>query len=97
MDILSDGEQRRDNFYSFAVDKLNGMQLMKVSELLNYSADRARMEEVLRALDVPAFAIKSPIAIDILSKRQDWRWTNWPSSGNTPTAPSRFPFPALIC
>ncbi len=70
VDILSDGEQRRDNFYSFAVDKLNGMQLMKVSELLNYSADRARMEEVLRALDVPAFAIKSPIAIDLISKRQ---------------------------
>ncbi len=70
VDILSDGEQRRDNFYSFAVDKLNGMQLMKVSELLNYSTDRARMEEVLRALDVPAFAIKSPIAIDSVTKRQ---------------------------
>ena len=70
VDILSDGEQRRDNFYSFAVDKLNGMQLMKVSELLNYSSDRARMEEVLRALDVPAFAIKSPIAIDTVTKRQ---------------------------
>ena len=70
VDILSDGEQRRDNFYSFAVDKLNGLQLMKVSELLDYSADRARMEEVLRALDVPAFAIKSPIAIDQISKRQ---------------------------
>ena len=70
VDILSDGEQRRDNFYSFAVDKLNGMQLMKVSELLNYSSDRARMEEVLRALDVPAFAIKSPIAIDQVTKRQ---------------------------
>ena len=70
VDILSDGEQRRDNFYSFAVDKLNGMQLMKVSELLDYSADRARMEEVLRALDVPAFAIKSPIVVDTISKRQ---------------------------
>lgn len=70
VDILSDGEQRRDNFYSFAVDKLNGLQLMKVSELLNYSSDRARMEEVLRALDVPAFAIKSPIAIEHVSKRQ---------------------------
>ena len=70
VDIISDGEQRRDNFYSFAVDKLNGMQLMKVSELLDYSSDRARMEEVLRALDVPAFAIKSPIVIDTISKRQ---------------------------
>ena len=70
IDIISDGEQRRDNFYSFAVDKLSGMQLMKVSELLNYSKDRARMEEVLRALDVPAFAIKSPIVVDKIGKRQ---------------------------
>ena len=69
VDIISDGEQRRDNFYSFAVDKLNGMQLMKVSELLDYSSDRARMEEVLRALDVPSFAIKSPIVVDTISKR----------------------------
>jgi 5-methyltetrahydropteroyltriglutamate--homocysteine methyltransferase len=70
IDIISDGEQRRDNFYSFAVDKLSGMQLMKVSELLNYSKDRARMEEVLRALDVPAFAIKSPIVVGKIGKRQ---------------------------
>lgn len=70
VDIISDGEQRRDNFYSFAVDKLSGLQLMKVSELLDYSTDRARMEEVLRALDVPAFAIKSPIATSTLGKRQ---------------------------
>ena len=69
VDIISDGEQRRDNFYSFAVDKLTGMQLMKVSELLDYSSDRARMEEVLRALDVPSFAIKSPIVIDRIGKR----------------------------
>jgi 5-methyltetrahydropteroyltriglutamate--homocysteine methyltransferase len=63
VDILTDGEQRRDNFYSFAVDKLAGMQLMSVSDLLDYAKDRARMEEVLRALDVPAFAIKSPIVV----------------------------------
>ena len=69
VNIISDGEQRRDNFYSFAVDKLTGMQLMKVSELLDYSSDRARMEEVLRALDVPSFAIKSPIVIDKIGKR----------------------------
>ena len=69
VDILTDGEQRRDNFYSFAVDKLSGMQLMKVSDLLNYAKDRARMEEVLRALDVPAFAIKSPIVVGKLEKR----------------------------
>ena len=69
VDIISDGEQRRDNFYSFTVDKLTGMQLMKVSELLDHSRDRARMEEMLRALDVPSFAIKSAIVVDRLEKR----------------------------
>src|SRR5215470_14970032 len=63
VDIVSDGEMRRDNFYSFVVDKLSGMRLMKLSELLDYMKDRAGFEEILCALDVPAFAIKSPIAI----------------------------------
>ncbi len=69
VDILTDGEQRRDNFYSFVVDKLAGMQLMSVSDLLDYAKDRARMEEVLRALDVPAFAIKSPIVVGKLENQ----------------------------
>ena len=69
VDIVSDGEQRRDNFYSFVVDKLAGMRLMKVSELMDYMDDRARFEEVLRALDVPAFAIKSPIVVERIEER----------------------------
>jgi 5-methyltetrahydropteroyltriglutamate--homocysteine methyltransferase len=63
VDIVADGEMRRDNFYSFVVDKLSGMRLMKLSELLDHMKDRAGFEEILRALDVPAFAIKSPIAV----------------------------------
>lgn len=69
VDILTDGEMRRDNFYSFVVEKLSGTKLMKVSELMDYMKDRAAFEEVLRALDVPAFAIKSPIAVDKLGQR----------------------------
>ena len=69
-DIISDGEQRRDNFYSYVVGKIAGMQLMKVSELLDYANDRARLEEVLRALDVPAFAIKSPIVTEKISAKE---------------------------
>jgi 5-methyltetrahydropteroyltriglutamate--homocysteine methyltransferase len=69
VDIVSDGEVRRDNFYSFVVEKLSGMKLMKVSELLDYVKDRSGFEEVLRALDVPAFAIKSPIAVEKLERR----------------------------
>ena len=61
-DIISDGEQRRDNFYSFVVEKLEGVKLMTVAQLLDHVKDRARFEETLRALDVPAFAMKSPVA-----------------------------------
>jgi 5-methyltetrahydropteroyltriglutamate--homocysteine methyltransferase len=70
VDIVSDGEVRRDNFYSFVVEKLSGMKLTKVSELLDYVKDRAGFEEVLRALDVPAFAIKSPIAVEKIGHRE---------------------------
>jgi 5-methyltetrahydropteroyltriglutamate--homocysteine methyltransferase len=45
------------------------MQLMRVTDLLDYAKDRARLEEVLRALDVPAFAIRSPIVVGKLSKK----------------------------
>lgn len=69
VDIVTDGEMRRDNFYSFVVEKLSGLKLMKVSELMAYMKDRAAFEEVLRALDVPAFAIKSPIAVDKIGER----------------------------
>jgi 5-methyltetrahydropteroyltriglutamate--homocysteine methyltransferase len=70
VDIVTDGEVRRDNFYSFVVEKLSGMKLTKVSELLDYVKDRAGFEEVLRALDVPAFAIKSPIAVEKIGRRE---------------------------
>src|SRR5437879_1171338 len=63
VDIVSDGEQRRDNFYSFVVEKLDGIKLMTVAQLLDFVKDRASVEESLRALDVPAFAMKSPVAI----------------------------------
>ncbi len=71
VDIVADGEMRRDNFYSFVVEKLSGMRLMKLSELLDYMKDRAGFEEILRGLDVPAFAIKSPIAVEKVRGNED--------------------------
>jgi 5-methyltetrahydropteroyltriglutamate--homocysteine methyltransferase len=64
IDILTDGEQRRDNFYSFVVEKLDGVKLMTMTQLLDHMKDRAHFEETLRALDVPAFAMKSPVVVD---------------------------------
>ncbi|HSB78055.1 MAG TPA: cobalamin-independent methionine synthase II family protein [Candidatus Methylomirabilis sp.] len=69
VDIVSDGEQRRDNFYSFICDRVDGIRLMSLAELLDYVEDKAAFENLLRALDVPAFAIKNPTVVGKLKPR----------------------------
>lgn len=70
VDIVTDGEQRRDNFYSFITERLDGLRLMSMAELLDYVEDKAAFEELLGALDVPAYAIKNPTVIDKLSVKE---------------------------
>lgn len=70
VDVVSDGEQRRDNFYSFLCDKLDGLRLMTMADLLDYVEDKAAFEELLQALDVPAFAIKNPTVVGKLRRRE---------------------------
>jgi 5-methyltetrahydropteroyltriglutamate--homocysteine methyltransferase len=68
-DIISDGEQRRDNFYSFICQRLDGIRLMTMAELLEYVEDKAAFETLLNALDVPAFAIKNPTVVGKLKPK----------------------------
>jgi 5-methyltetrahydropteroyltriglutamate--homocysteine methyltransferase len=70
VDVLSDGEQRRDNFYSFLTEKLDGVQLMTMADLLDYVEDKAAFENLLQALDVPAFAIKNPTITGRMRRRE---------------------------
>jgi 5-methyltetrahydropteroyltriglutamate--homocysteine methyltransferase len=69
VDIVSDGEQRRDNFYSFIADRVGGLRLLTLSELLDYVEDKAAFERLLDALDVPAFAIKNPVVVGPIERR----------------------------
>lgn len=66
-DIITDGEQRRDNFFSFVAGRLNGVKLMTMAELLDHVDDKAAFETMLAALDVPAFAISNPVVVDKIS------------------------------
>lgn len=70
LDIITDGEQRRDSFYSFVADKLDGIKLMSMADLMDYIKDKSRYEQMLRARDVPAFAIKTPVVVDKISRRR---------------------------
>jgi len=70
VDIIVDGEHRRDNFYSFITEKVAGSRLMSLAEMLDTIEDKASFEEMLTTLDVPASAIKNPTCIDRLARRE---------------------------
>jgi methionine synthase II (cobalamin-independent) len=70
VDIVVDGEQRRDNFYSFLTDKLDGTRLMSLAEMLEVLEDKTGFEEMLDTLDVPASAIRNPTCVGKLSRRE---------------------------
>ena len=70
VDIVTDGEQRRDNFYSFVADKLDGVQLMSLAEMLDVVEDKVGFERILETLDVPAYSIRNPTCIGRIRRRQ---------------------------
>lgn len=69
VDIVTDGEQRRDNFYSFVADKLDGAALMSMRDLLEHMPDPAFFEQVMADSDVVPEDINNAIAVDKLSLR----------------------------
>lgn len=70
MDVLVDGEHRRDNFYSFITEKVDGTRLMSLAEMLDEVEDKSGFEELLTTLDVPASAIRNPTCVGRLSRRE---------------------------
>ena len=70
VDIVVDGEQRRDNFYSFLTDKLDGTRSMSLAEMLDVLEDKTGFEEMLDTLDVPASAIRNPTCVGKLARRE---------------------------
>ncbi|AEI42866.1 cobalamin-independent methionine synthase II family protein [Paenibacillus mucilaginosus] len=63
IDIITSGELGRDNYVSFVSDKIGGVQMMSMSEMLDYIDDKKAFEDMLTALDVPAVSIKNAICV----------------------------------
>ena len=60
MDVITDGEQRRDGYASFVGGRLDNCQLIPLTDLLPYVTDPDHFAEELRALDVPADEVRHP-------------------------------------
>ena len=69
VDYIVDGELRRDNFYSFITEKVDGTRLMSLAEMLETVEDKAAFEEMLQTLDAPAFSIRNPTCVGKLRRR----------------------------
>ena len=70
VDLVTDGEQRRDNFYSFVAEKMDGVRLMTLAEMLDVVEDKASFERILQTLDVPAFALKTATCVGKIRRRE---------------------------
>jgi 5-methyltetrahydropteroyltriglutamate--homocysteine methyltransferase len=60
VDVLTDGEQRRDSYASFVGGILENCQLIPLTDLLPYVSDPQKFEKELRALDIPAHEVRHP-------------------------------------
>ena len=70
VELVTDGELRRDNFYSFVTEKLDGTELLSLADMLDTVEDKAAFEEMLHTLDVPASAIRNPTCVGRLARRE---------------------------
>ena len=58
VDVVTDGEQRRDSYASFVASRLDNCQLIPLTDLLPLVDDPEAFERELRALDVPAGEVR---------------------------------------
>lgn len=68
VDVVTDGEQRRDNYASFVGGLLDNCQLIPITDLLPYVDDPDEFERELRALDVPADKVRHPAVFGPLGR-----------------------------
>ncbi len=67
-DVVTDGEQRRDNYASFVGGRLDNCQLIPLSDLTAIVDDPAEFEQELRVLDVPASEVRHPVVYGALGR-----------------------------
>ncbi|MFG1426525.1 5-methyltetrahydropteroyltriglutamate--homocysteine methyltransferase [Roseixanthobacter glucoisosaccharinicivorans] len=68
VDIVTDGEQRRDSYASFVASRLDNCQLIPLTDLLPLVDDPEEFQAELRALDIPAGDVRHPAVFGKLAR-----------------------------
>jgi 5-methyltetrahydropteroyltriglutamate--homocysteine methyltransferase len=70
VDVVTDGEQRRDDYSSFVGGILDNCQLIPITDLLPYVEDPETFRAELSSLDVPAEKVRHPAVFGKLGRSQ---------------------------
>lgn len=68
VDLVTDGEQRRDGYASFVGGRLENCQLVPIVDLLPYVEHPDEFARELKALDVPAESVRHPAVFGRLAR-----------------------------
>jgi 5-methyltetrahydropteroyltriglutamate--homocysteine methyltransferase len=68
VDVVTDGEQRRDNYASFVGSRLDNCQLIPLTDLLPLVDDPEKFQAEMRSLDVPAAQVRHPAVFGPLGR-----------------------------
>jgi 5-methyltetrahydropteroyltriglutamate--homocysteine methyltransferase len=68
IDVLTDGEQRRDDYASFVGGLLDNCQLIPIVDLLSYVDHPQEFAAALKSLDVPASKVRHPAVFGPLGR-----------------------------
>lgn len=70
VDLVTDGEQRRDNYSSFVGGLLQNCQLVPLTDLLPYVEDPEEFRREMDSLDVPASQVRHPAVFGPLGRNR---------------------------
>jgi 5-methyltetrahydropteroyltriglutamate--homocysteine methyltransferase len=70
VDVVTDGEQRRDNYSSFVGGLLDNCVLVPLTDLLPLVDDPVHFQEQMKSLDVPAEKVRHPAIFGPLGRRR---------------------------
>ena len=68
VDVVTDGEQRRDSYASFVGGLLDNCQLIPLTDLTAMVDDPEKFQKELRSLDVPAGEVRHPVVYGKLGR-----------------------------
>lgn len=91
--IVTDGESRRDNYASFVGSKLNGCQLIPLTDLLPLVDDPTKFKAEMQSIDVPADRVRHPAVFGKLSRRQSLAGSELEFLGSLADAPAKVAIP----